>query len=124
MLQLRTMLVVADNTGAKKVSMIGMAKKGNRRYAYVGEVINVTVKEAIPYAQVKQGEVLPAVIVRTRKEYRRKDGSYIRFDDNACVILASKEVKDPKGTRIFGPIAKEIKDNGFSKIASLAEEIY
>lgn len=118
------MLSVADNTGAKKVSMIGMSKKGNRRYAYVGEVINVTVKEAIPYAQVKQGEVLPAVIVRTRKEYKRADGSYIRFDDNACVILAAKDVKDPKGTRIFGPIAKEIKDNGFSKIASLAEEIY
>lgn len=124
MLQLRSMLSVADNTGAKKVSMIGMSKKGNRRYAYVGEVINVTVKEAIPYAQVKQGEVLPAVIVRTRKEYKRADGSYIRFDDNACVILAAKDVKDPKGTRIFGPIAKEIKDNGFSKIASLAEEIY
>jgi large subunit ribosomal protein L14 len=124
MLQLRSILNVADNTGAKKVSMIGMPRKGNRRYAYIGEVINVTVKEAIPYAQVKEGEVLPAVIVRTRKERRRKDGSYIRFDDNACVILAGKDVKDPKGTRIFGPIAKELKDNGFSKIASLAEEIY
>ena len=124
MLQLRSILNVADNTGAKKVSMIGMPRKGNRRYAYIGEVINVTVKEAIPYAQVKDGEVLPAVIVRTRKERRRKDGSYIRFDDNACVILAGKDVKDPKGTRIFGPIAKELKDNGFSKIASLAEEIY
>lgn len=118
------MLNVADNTGAKKVSMIGMAKKGNRLFAYLGEVINVTVKEAIPYAQVKKGDVLPAVIVRTRKEKRRRDGSYIRFDDNACVILASKDVKDPKGTRIFGPIAKEVKEHGFSKIASLAEEIY
>lgn len=124
MLQLRTILNVADNTGAKKVSMIGMSKMGNRKYAYLGEVINVTVKEALPFSQVKQGEVLPAVIVRTRKEVRRKDGSYIRFDENACVILASKEVKDPKGTRIFGPIAKEVKENGFSKIASLAEEIY
>ena len=124
MLQLRTILEVADNTGAKKVSMIGMAKKGNRKYAYLGEVINVTVKEALPFSQVKQGEVLPAVIVRTRKEVRRKDGSYIRFDENACVILASKEVKDPKGTRIFGPIGKEVKENGFAKIASLAEEIY
>lgn len=124
MLQLRTILNVADNTGAKKVSMIGMAKKGNRKFAYLGEVINVTVKEAIPYGAVKKSEVHPAVIVRTRKEKRRKDGSYIRFDDNACVILASKDVKDPKGTRIFGPIAKEIKENGFSKIASLAEEIY
>lgn len=124
MLQLRTMLNVADNTGAKKVSMIGMTKKGNRTYAYIGEIINITVKEAIPYAQVKQGEILQAVIVRTKKEKRRRDGSYIRFDNNACVILASKETKDPKGTRIFGPIAKEVKDNGFSKIASLAEEIY
>lgn len=124
MLQLRSVLNVADNTGAKKVSMIGMAKKGNRSYAYLGEVINVTVKDAIPYAAVKKGEILQAVIVRTRKEKRRKDGSYIRFDDNACVILAGKDVKDPKGTRIFGPIAKEIKDNGFNKIASLAEEIY
>ncbi len=124
MIQLRTMLSVADNTGAKKVSMIGMAKKGNRHYAYVGEVINITIKEANPYAQVKQGEMHPAVIVRTRKEKGRKDGSYIRFDDNACVILAGKDVKDPKGTRIFGPIAKEVKDNGFAKIASLAEEIY
>ncbi|MCX7955732.1 MAG: 50S ribosomal protein L14 [Patescibacteria group bacterium] len=124
MLQLRSILNVADNTGAKKVSMIGMAKKGNRRYAYLGEVINIVVKEAIPYSSVKKGEVHRAVIVRTRKEKRRKDGSYIRFDDNACVILAGKDVKDPKGTRIFGPIAKEIKDNGFNKIVSLAEEIY
>ncbi len=124
MLQLRTILNVADNTGAKKVSMIGMAKKGNRKLAYLGEVINITVKEALPFSLVKQGEVLSAVIVRTRKEVRRKDGSYIRFDENACVILASKEVKDPKGTRIFGPIGKEVKENGFAKIASLAEEIY
>ena len=124
MLQLRTILNVADNTGAKKVSMIGMAKKGNRKFAYLGEVINITVKEALPFSLVKQGEVLSAVIVRTRKEKRRKDGSYIRFDENACVLLASKEVKDPKGTRIFGPIGKEVKENGFSKIASLAEEIY
>ena len=116
MIQLRTILNVADNTGAKKVSMIGLPKKGNRQYAYIGDIINITVKEAIPYAQVKQGEVLPAVIVRTRKESRRAD--------NACVILASKDVKDPKGTRIFGPIAKEVKDKGFAKIASLAEEIY
>lgn len=124
MLQLRSILNVADNTGAKKASMIGMSKKGNRHYAYVGEVINVVIKEANPFGQVKKSEILQAVIVRTRKERRRKDGSYIRFDDNACVILASKEVKDPKGTRVFGPIAKEVKDAGFSKIASLAEEIY
>jgi len=124
MLQLRTMLTVADNTGAKIAQMIGMPYKGNRTYAYIGEIINVAIKEAIPYAQLKKGDVVSAVIVRTRKEMRRTDGSYIRFDDNACVILQSKEVKDPKGTRIFGPIAKEVKDAGFNKIASLADEIY
>ncbi len=124
MLQTRSILTVADNTGAKKVMMIGMAKKGNRRYAYLGEIINVTVKEAIPYAQVKKSDVLQAVIVRTRKEKRRKDGSYIRFDDNACVILQGPDTKEPKGTRIFGPIAREVRDNGFTKITSLAEEMY
>lgn len=124
MLQLRSMLNVADNSGAQIVQMIGMPMKGNRKIAYVGEVFTGVVKKAQPFGQVKSGEVVHAVIVRSRKEVRRKDGSYIRFDDNACVILASKEVKDPKGTRIFGPIAKEIKDNGFNKIASLAEELY
>lgn len=124
MLQIRSMLTVADNSGAKKASMIGVPGRGNKHIGSIGDIINIVVKEAIPYGQVKKGEVLPAVIVRTRKEVRRADGSYIRFDTNACVILASKESKDPKGTRIFGPIAKEIKDAGFSKIASLAEEIY
>ncbi|MDH7476453.1 MAG: 50S ribosomal protein L14 [Microgenomates group bacterium] len=124
MLQMRSILMVADNTGAKKVSLIGLPKKGNRRFAYLGDVVNVVIKEAIPFGQVKKGEIHPAVIVRAKKETRRSDGSYIRFDDNACVILLAKDTKDPKGTRIFGPIAKEIKDNGFNKIASLAEEIY
>ena len=124
MIQPRTILTVADNTGAKKAMMIGLPKKGNRLVAYVGDVITVIVKEALPYSSVKKGDVLPAVVVRTKKEKRRFDGSYIRFDDNACVILAGKGVKEPKGTRVFGPIAKEVKDGGFSKIASLAEEIY
>ncbi|OGK62195.1 50S ribosomal protein L14 [Candidatus Roizmanbacteria bacterium RIFOXYB2_FULL_38_10] len=124
MLQLRSILTVADNSGAKKVSMIGMPGRGNKKIANVGEVINASVIEAIPFGQVKKGEKVSAVVVRTRKEHRRKDGSYIRFDDNACVLLQSKEVKDPKGTRIFGPIAKEVKDAGFNKIASLAEEVY
>lgn len=124
MIQLRTILTVADNSGAKKAYMIGMPGKGNRHFAYLGEVINVVVKEAIPYGQVKKGEKLSAVVVRTKKEKRRKDGSYIKFDDNACVFLQSKEVKDPKGTRVFGPIAKEVKEANFNKIASLAEEIY
>ncbi len=124
MLQLRSMLKVADNTGAKRVSLIGMPKKGNRRYAYIGEVIVAATKEAIPYGLVKKSEKVYAVIVRTRKEKRRRDGSYIRFDDNACVILQAADSKEPKGTRIFGPVAKEVKDAGFNKIASLAEEIY
>ncbi len=124
MIQLRSILAIADNTGAKRVMMIGLPKAGNRKKATVGDVIKIAIKEAIPYAAVKKGEMHPAVVVRTRKECRRPDGSYIRFDDNACVILASDEVQDPKGTRIFGPIAKEVKDLGFAKIASLAEEIY
>lgn len=124
MLQLRSILKTADNTGAKRVEMIGMSKKGNRKLAYIGDVITIVVKEATPYSLAKKSEILQAVIVRTRKEKRRDDGSYIRFDDNACVILTGKDVKDPKGTRIFGPIAKEIKDLGYSKIASLAPEIY
>ena len=124
MIQLRSILTVADNTGAKKVMMIGLPQKGNRKKAGIGDVIMVTVKEAIPYAQVKKSEIVPAVIVRTRKEKGRQDGSYIRFDENACVILQTKETQEPRGTRIFGPIAKEIKDMGFNKIASLADEIY
>ena len=124
MLQLRSILKTADNTGAKRVEMIGMSKKGNRKRAHIGDVITIVVKEAIPYSQAKKSEILQAVIVRTRKENKRDDRSYIRFDDNACVVLAGKDVQDPKGTRIFGPIAKEIKDLGFSKIASLAPEIY
>ncbi len=124
MLQLRSMLEVADNSGAKKVQLIGIPLKGNRKFAYLGEIITGVVKQAIPYGQVASGDIIRAVIVRTRKEVRRGDGSYIRFDENACVILGSKETQDPKGTRIFGPIAKEIKDKGFNKIASLAEEIY
>ncbi len=124
MIQLRTILNVADNTGAKKVSLIGIPGLGSRRLAYLGEIINVAVKEAIPYGQVKKGDKLAAVVVRTAKEKRRKDGSYIRFDDNACVIIQARDNKEPKGTRVFGPIGKEVKDNGFNKIASLAEEIY
>jgi len=124
MIQLRTVLTVADNSGAKKAIMIGMPFKGNRKYAYIGEIVKVAVKDAIPFGQVKKGEVLSAVVIRTHKEYGRIDGSYIRFDDNACVILQAKDNKDPKGTRVFGPVAKEVKENGFKKIASLAEEMY
>lgn len=124
MLQLRSILVVADNSGAKRASMVGIPGRGRKEIASVGDVITAVVKDALPYGQVKKGEVVRALVVRTRKERKRHDGSYIRFDDNACVILASKEDNNPKGTRVFGPIAKETKDRGFAKIASLAEEIY
>ena len=118
MLQLRSMLNAADNSGAKIIQLIGIPGNGNRKMAYLGEIITGVVKQAAPYGQVQSGEIVKAVIVRTRKEVRRKDGSYIRFDENACVVLAAADSKEPKGTRIFGPIAKEIKDNGFNKIDS------
>lgn len=124
MLQLRSVLTVADNTGAREVYMIGLPRCGNRRYAYIGDVITAVVKTADPHSQLKKGDKVYAVIIRTKKEKRRKDGSYIRFDDNACVILQTKNSKEPKGTRIFGPVAREIKELGFNKIVSLAEEIY
>lgn len=124
MLQLRSNLDVADNSGAKIVSLIGIPGRGNMKIARIGDVITCVVKKADPYGQVKKGEVVHAVVVRTRKEVRRVDGSYARFDDNACVILMSKDSQDPKGTRFFGPLAREVKELGFKKIASLASEIY
>ncbi len=122
MIQMRTMLKVADNTGAKKLQCIKVLGGTKRRYAGVGDIITVSVKEAIPHSSVKKGEVLHAVVVRTRKEIRRKDGSYVRFDDNAAVIIDKKN-KEPKGTRIFGPIARELRNEGFNKIISLAPEV-
>ncbi len=124
MLQLRSKIIIADNSGAIEAIMIGMAKKGNKKKAVIGDVINIVVKKANPFGQIKKGEKLQAVIIRTRKEKKRKDGSYIRFDDNACVVLLTKESKDPRATRIFGPVAREIKELGFNKIASLATAIY
>lgn len=124
MLQLRSRLRVADNTGAKEVELIGIPRKGNRKFAYLGEIITAVVKQAMPFGQIKKSEIVHAVIVRTQKETRRQDGSYIRFDENACVVVQGKDAKDPRGTRVFGPIAKEIKDNGFNKIASLAPEVF
>lgn len=117
------MLQVADNTGAKIAQMIGLPGKGNRKKATIGMVIKVVVKKSDAKGSVKASEVHNAVIVRTRKEYRRADGSYIRFDDNACVILDGK-TKEPKGTRVFGPISREVRQAGFNKIASLATEMY
>lgn len=123
MLQLRSMLTVADNSGAKNLQMIGIPGRGNKLIAKIGDVITGVVKKADPDGAVRTHQVVRAVVVRTRKEFRRPDGSYIRFDENACVILDGT-TDLPKGTRIFGPIAREIKQVGFVKIASLAQEIY
>lgn len=120
MLQLRSMVGVADNSGAKKVGVFKVLGGSRRRYAQIGDIVVVSVKEAEPRKSVKKKDVLKAVVVRQRKPFRRKDGTYIRFDDNAVVILEGTE---PRGGRIFGPIPKEIKEKGFNTIASLAEEL-
>ncbi|OGD85470.1 50S ribosomal protein L14 [Candidatus Curtissbacteria bacterium RBG_13_35_7] len=114
-------LIVADNSGAKKLQIIGMGKGTGRRFVGIGDIVTCAVKGAIPGGQVKDHEIIKAVIVRTRKEHGRKDGTYIRFSDNAAVIIDNNKV--PRATRIFGPIASEIKKLGFSKIASLAKEV-
>lgn len=124
MLQLRSVLQTADNSGAKEVYVVGIPGRGNKKTAHLGDVVSVVVKKADPYGQLKKGEIAHAVIVRTRKETRRKDGSYIRFDDNACVILLARDSKEPRGTRYFGPLAREVKERGYNKITSLASEIY
>ncbi|RJQ14601.1 50S ribosomal protein L14 [Candidatus Parcubacteria bacterium] len=120
MIQPRTMLKVADNTGAKKLQVIKVLGGTRRRYAQLGDIIVASVKEAEPRKLAKKKEVVKAVIVRQRRTFKRADGSYIRFDDNAAVIVDGSE---PRGGRIFGPIPREIKDKGFTKIASLAQEI-
>lgn len=122
MIQHRTMLKVADNSGAKIVQCFKVLGGTRRRYAYLGDVIVGTVKTAEPRKPVKKHDVVRAVIVRQKKEFARPDGSYIRFDDNACCILEGK-TKDPKGTRILGPVAREVKEKGFDKLAALAEEL-
>ncbi|MBM3283359.1 50S ribosomal protein L14 [Candidatus Gottesmanbacteria bacterium] len=124
MVQMRSKVNVADNTGAKVLSVIQVLGHGNRRLAYIGDIVNCVVKKADPNGLVKQHEIVKAVIVRTKKEKRRMDGSYIRFDDNAAIIIDNPVDKNPKGTRIFGPIARELKDLGFAKIISMAEEVY
>ncbi len=121
MIQSYTRLKVADNTGARRIMCINVLGGTRRRYARVGDVIVATVKQSIPGAAVKRGDVIRAVIVRTAKPYRRPDGSYIRFDENAAVILTDKN--NPKGTRIFGPVARELREKNFMKIVSLAPEV-
>ncbi len=123
MIQLRTMLSAADNTGAKLLQCIKVLGGTRRRYAHIGDTIVCSVKAAEPRGLVKKGEVIRAVIVRQRKEWPRSDGSAIRFDENAAVVL-QKNVKEPLGSRVFGPVARELRERGFTKIVSLAPEVW
>lgn len=120
MIQLRSMLKIADNSGGKMIQCIHVLGGSGRRYGRLGDVIVGTVKSAEPRKEVKKHDVLRAVIIRQRKEYKRPDGSYIRFDDNACVILEAK-TKKPKGGRVFGPMAREVKEKGFTEVAAIAQ---
>lgn len=122
MIQHRSMLQVGDNTGAKKLQCLRVLGGYQKRYARIGDIITCSVKIAAPRGMVKKGEVVHAVVVRQRKEMRRKDGTYIRFDENAAVIIDQK-TKEPKGTRIFGPVARELRGAGYQKIISLAPEV-
>jgi large subunit ribosomal protein L14 len=121
MIQAETRLKVADNSGARKVACIKVLGGSKRRYAHVGDVIVCAVKEALPNGAVKKGDVVRAVVVRTKKEIRRSDGSYIRFDENAAVVIDPQG--NPRGTRIFGPVARELRDKRYMKIVSLAPEV-
>jgi large subunit ribosomal protein L14 len=121
MIQVHTRLNVADNSGAKQVQCIRILGATRRRYAYLGDVIIVSVKSALPNTAVKKGEVARAVIVRTTKEHGRRDGTYIRFSDNAAVLI--NDTNEPRGTRIFGPVARELRDKQFMRIVSLAPEV-
>src|SRR5210317_2225255 len=121
MIQMQTVMDVADNSGAKSLQCIKVLGGSKRRYAGVGDIVVVSVKEAIPNAKVKKGDVMKAVVVRTKKEIRRTDGSYIRFDDNSAVLISGN--KEPIGTRIFGPVARELRAKRFMKIISLAPEV-
>ena len=121
MVQQQTILNVADNTGAKKIMVIRVLGGSRRRFGRIGDIVVASVKEAIPTGNVKKGDVVKAVVVRTKKGARRKDGSYIRFDENAAVII--KDDLTPRGTRIFGPVARELREKKFMKIVSLAPEV-
>ena len=121
MIQMRTILQVADNSGAKKISCIHLRGGSQGQFAEIGDVITANVKEAAPDGNVKKGQVVRAVIVRQANAYRRKDGSYIRFDENAAVLI--NDAKEPIGTRVFGPVARELRDKKFMKIVSLAPEV-
>ncbi len=123
MIQTKTILTAADNTGAKELTVIHIFGGSKRKFGRIGDIVNAVVKKAAPNGTVKDSEIVKAVVVRTRKEYRRSDGSYIRFSNNAAVIIDNPKDKNPRGTRIFGPIAREVRDAGFAKIASMATEV-
>lgn len=123
MIQHRSILTVADNSGAKSLMVIHIFGGSTRRKGTIGSILNCVIKKADPNGQVKDGEIVKAILVRSRKEVRRIDGSYIRFSDNAAVLIDNAKDKNPRATRIFGPIAREIKDLGFNKIASMATEV-
>ena len=123
MIQHRSILKVADNSGAKSLMVIHILGGSKRKFGYIGDVLNCVVREASPTGQVKDSEIVKVVLVRSRKEYKRADGSYIRFSDNAGVLIDTIKDKNPRGTRIFGPVAREIRDKGFAKIASMAVEV-
>lgn len=124
MIQRRTSLTVADNSGVQVMTVTHIYGASKQKFARLGDVVQCVVKKADPTGIVKDDELVKVVIVRTRKEFRRPDGSYIRFDDNAGVVIDNPDDKNPRGTRVFGPIAREVKDRGFDKIASMAAEVY
>lgn len=123
MIQLRSVLTVADNSGARSLRVIQVHGGSKRRFGRLGDVVTASVIQSDPKGTVKKGEMVKAVVVRTRKEFRRSSGEYVRFDDNAAVIIESRKNVNPIGTRVFGPIAREVKDRGYNKIASLAPEV-
>lgn len=123
MIQHRSILTVADNSGAKALMVIHVSGGSKRKFGYLGDVLNCVVREASPTGQVKDSEIVKVVLVRSRKEYKRADGSYVRFSDNAGVLIDTIKDKNPRGTRIFGPVAREVRDKGFAKIASMAVEV-
>lgn len=123
MIQHRSILKVADNSGAKALMVIHIFGGSRRKFGYVGDVLNCVVREANPVGNVRDSEIVKVVLIRARKEHKRADGSYVRFSDNAGVLIDNAKDKNPRGTRIFGPVAREVKDKGFAKIASMAIEV-
>ncbi|HRN96688.1 MAG TPA: 50S ribosomal protein L14 [Candidatus Levybacteria bacterium] len=123
MIQLRSKLVVADNSGVKELMVIQVYGGSRRRFGYLGDTLGCIAKKVLPNGEYKKGDLVKVVLVRTKKEVRRPDGSYVRFSENAGVVITSRENKDPIGTRVFGPIAREVRERGFTKIASLAKNV-